>query len=196
MSSAERSPGPGPGHGPGHPGAGERVEDLPSEADARALGSVLRMRILRMCLDEALTNKEIARRLGKDPGTTYHHVRTLADRGFLAAQAERRGARGAREVPYLATRKSWRAPDVPGQHQVLVDAFLEELAEAPPSSVVAARLGVRLSPAAWEQALGRIADVLQELADLPPESDGVPYSLFFAAHEDAARRRTESPPPP
>jgi DNA-binding transcriptional ArsR family regulator len=168
--------------------SGDGPAGLPSEADARALGSVLRMRILRMCLDEALTNKEIARRLGKDPGTTYHHVRTLADRGFLAAQPERRGARGAREVPYLATRKSWRSPQVPGQYQVLVDAFLEELAEAPSSSVVAARLGVRLSPAAWEQALGRISEVLQELADLPPDTDGVPYSVFFAAHEDVRRR--------
>lgn len=168
--------------------------DLPSEADARALASVLRMRILRMCLDEALTNKEIARRLGKDPGTTYHHVRTLAARGFLAAQPERRGARGAREVPYLATGKSWRSPQPPGQQRVLVDAFLEELAEAPSSSVVMARLGVRLSPAAWEQAVGRISEVLQELADLPPDSDGVPYSIFFAAHEDV-RRRPDPPAP-
>ena len=56
------------------------------EADARALASVLRMRILRLCLDEPMTNKEIATRLGKDPATTYHHVRTLTDRGFLAAQ--------------------------------------------------------------------------------------------------------------
>jgi predicted ArsR family transcriptional regulator len=174
------------------------TDERASEADARALGSVLRMRILRLCLDEALTNKEIAQRLGKDPGTTYHHVRTLAARGFLSAQAERRGPRGAREVPYLATRKSWRAPQVPGQHQVLVDAFLEELAEAPPSSVVAARLGVRLSPEAFDEAMGRISEVLQELADLPPDPDGVPYSLFFAAHEDVRRRHADpdGPSPP
>lgn len=167
-------------------------DERASEADARALGSVLRMRILRLCLDEPLTNKEIAGRLGKDPGTTYHHVRTLAERGFLAPQAERRGARGAREVPYLATGKSWRAPQVPGQYQVLVDAFLEELAEAPPSSVVAARLGVRLSPEAFDEAIGRISDVLQELADLTPDPDGVPFSLFFAAHEDVRRRRGDA----
>ncbi|WP_225753121.1 transcriptional regulator [Actinotalea sp. Marseille-Q4924] len=166
-------------------------DDRASEADARALGSVLRMRILRLCLDEALTNKEIAGRLGKDPGTTYHHVRTLAERGFLAPQEERRGARGAREVPYLATRRSWRAPQVPGHYQVLVDAFLEELAEAPPSSVVAARLGVRLSADAWERAMTRVSEVLQELADLPPDPDGVPFSLFFAAHEDIRRRRAD-----
>ena len=78
------------------------------DADARALASVVRWRILRLCLDEPLTNREIAARLRRDPGTTYHHVRTLAERGFLEAQPERRGARGAREVPYVATRKTWR----------------------------------------------------------------------------------------
>ncbi len=87
--------------------------DAEVDADGRALASVLRLRILRLCLDEPLTNKQIAERLGRDPATTYHHVRRLAERGFLAAQPERTGARGAREVPYLATRKSWRTP-VPG----------------------------------------------------------------------------------
>src|SRR3954454_7131215 len=78
-----------------------------TEAEARALASAVRLRILRMCLDSAQTNKEIAGRLGVHPATTLHHVRTLVATGFLAAQAERRGARNAREVPYLATRKSW-----------------------------------------------------------------------------------------
>jgi len=105
------------------------------EADARALASVLRMRILRLCLDEPMTNKEIATRLGKDPATTYHHVRTLTDRGFLAAQPERRGTRGAREVPYLATRKSWRTPIGPSGNRVLIETFLEEVAEADPATV-------------------------------------------------------------
>src|SRR5688572_26625189 len=90
-----------------------------ADADARALASVLRMRILRLCLDEALTNKEIAERLGVPPGNTYHHVRTLAKRGFLAAQPERAGARGAREVPYLATGKSWKTPMGPAGNRVL-----------------------------------------------------------------------------
>src|SRR5438045_1919920 len=78
------------------------------EAEARALASAIRLRILRLCLDRALTNKEIAQRLEANPATTLHHVRKLVDTGFLAPQPERRGTRGAREVPYLATRKSWR----------------------------------------------------------------------------------------
>src|SRR3954466_2542635 len=78
-----------------------------TDAEARALASAVRLRILRLCLHEALTNKEIAARLGRNPATVLHHVRTLVDTGFLAPGEERRGARGAREVPYRATGKSW-----------------------------------------------------------------------------------------
>jgi hypothetical protein len=74
-----------------------------TDAEARALASAVRLRIRRLCLHEALTNKEIAARLGRNPASVLHHVRTLVEAGFLAPGAERRGARGAREVPYRAT---------------------------------------------------------------------------------------------
>src|SRR5690554_21660 len=118
MATMEKRPAPEP-----EPSGREREVD----ADARALASVVRIRILRLCLDQALTNKEIAERLGRDPGTIYHPVRTLAERGFLEPQPERRGPRGSREVPYLATRKSWRTPLGPSGFRVLVETFLEEL---------------------------------------------------------------------
>ena len=66
-----------------------------TDEEARALASALRMRILRVCLWEPRTNKEIATVLGRDPATTLHHVRLLTRTGFLAAQPERRGARGS-----------------------------------------------------------------------------------------------------
>ncbi len=157
------------------------------DADARALASVLRIRILRMCLDEALTNKQIATRLGRDPATTYHHVRTLAERGFLAAQPERRGARGAREVPYLATGKSWRTDIGPVGNRILIETFLEEVAEADPESVRTGRLGVRLDTEGYAELGRRLDALLQEFADRPPDPDGRPYSIFVALHEDAAR---------
>jgi DNA-binding transcriptional ArsR family regulator len=167
-------------------GPDRRVDEI--DADARALASVLRIRILRLCLDQALTNKQIASRLGKDPATIYHHVRMLAERGFLAAQPERRGARGAREVPYLATGRSWRTPMGPHGTRILVETFLEELAEADQATVDIARLGVRLDAAGLEELTGRITGLLQDYADRPPDPDGAPYSIFFAIHEDAARR--------
>ena len=163
------------------------VPDAEIEADARALASVLRIRILRLCLDDALTNQEIAARLRKDPATIYHHVRTLADRGFLAPQPERRGARGAREIPYLATRKSWRTPGGTEGNQVLIDAFLDEVAEADPETVQTIRLGVRLDAAGRAELDRRVVELFQELADRTPDPDGLPYSIFYALHEDAAR---------
>jgi predicted ArsR family transcriptional regulator len=158
------------------------------DADARALASVLRLRILRLCLDEPMTNKQIAERLGRDPATIYHHVRRLAERGFLAAQPERSGARGAREVPYLATRKSWRTPIPQGQDRLLIEAFLEEVAEADPRTVSTARLGLRLSAEAHDELMGRVNALLQEYADRPPDPDGVPWSVFLAVHEDTQRK--------
>ena len=67
----------------------------------------LRLRILRLCLHESLTNKEMADRLDKNPATVLHHVRMLADTGFLRGERARTGARGALEKPYRATGKSW-----------------------------------------------------------------------------------------
>ncbi len=169
--------------------------DAAAEADARALASVVRMRILRLCLDEPRTNKEIAERLGKDPATVLHHVRTLVDRGFLRAEPVRRGSRGSREIPYVATRKSWRAPRLPEQTGVLIDAFLEEVAEADPRTVETLRLGLRLGPEARAELDGRLMAVLSEFAERGPDPQGVPYSLFLAVHEDAGRLR-ERPRPP
>ncbi len=163
------------------------MRDADVEADGRALSSVLRMRILRLCLDEPMTNKEIALRLHRDPATIFHHVRTLAERGFLVAQPERKGARGAREVPYLATRKSWRTPLPEAHGRLLVETFLEEVAEADPASVRTARLGVRLRPEAYDELNRRLDELLQEYADREPEMDGRPYSIFLAIHEDPAR---------
>ena len=79
-----------------------------TDAEAKALASGIRLRIIRLCLDRALTNKEIAERLDANPATVLHHVRTLVATGFLVPQEERRGPRGTREVPYLSTTKSWQ----------------------------------------------------------------------------------------
>lgn len=157
------------------------------DADARALASTLRVRILRICLDEAHTNREIAERLGKNPATVLHHVRTLVDRGFLVAEPVRRGARGSREVPYRATGKSWRMPPFPGKQQVMVNAFLEELSEAPDDSVQLTRLGVRLSAGEHTELMRRIDAFFAELADREPTPGGTPYSMMFAMHVDAGR---------
>lgn len=180
-----------------HEATGDAPSGVPhdADADARALASTLRIRILRLCLDEPMTNREIARRLGRNPATVLHHVRTLVDRGFLAAEPPRRGARGAREVPYRATRKSWRSPARPGRARVMVDAFLEELAlvdDLDDQHLV--RLGLRLDGRSYRELLDRLDALLEEYADRAPDPDGSPYSLFLSIHEDVQRRPEASPP--
>jgi hypothetical protein len=141
-----------------------------------------------LCLDDALTNREIAERLGRNPATVLHHVRTLVDRGFLAAEPTRRGTRGSREVPYRATRKSWDTPGGPGMTRILIDAFLEEVALVDPQDVVTTRLGVRLNRDGFEELAGRIGAVFEDFAGRSPTPDGTPYSVFFALHEDVTRQ--------
>jgi len=65
--------------------AGQPLERDATPEEMRALGHPLRWRILRLTLDTPLTNKQIAERLGRDPGTVLHHVRELVRTGFLAA---------------------------------------------------------------------------------------------------------------
>ncbi|MDQ1742654.1 MAG: hypothetical protein QOE23_993, partial [Pseudonocardiales bacterium] len=157
-----------------------------TDEEAKALASALRLRILRICLGEARTNKEIAELLGRDPASVLHHIRTLVRTGFLQPQAERRGARGAREVPYLATKKSWQL-SAPAVDRSLLDAFLEELALVPREEVDLARLGLRLSPAHLEEFRDRLRNLLDEFAQLPEDPSGAAWSLFLALHPDPNR---------
>lgn len=159
---------------------------LATDAEARALASTLRMRILRICLGEARTNKEIAQTLGRDPATVLHHVRKLVDTGFLAALPVRRGTRGSREIPYLATGKSWRL-QTPGRDRVLLDAFLEEVALVPAEKVGTARLGLRLTDAEMAQFERRLALLLNDYAERAEDPSGKPWSVFIAIHPDPNR---------
>ncbi len=161
-----------------------------TDAERRALASGLRLRILRLCLDEPRTNREIAERLGRNPATTLHHVRTLVDTGFLAAEPVRRGTRGAREIPYRATRLSWtldidddRGPDV----NAMLEAFLAEVRTVDPQRVLSSRLGLRLRPDELEEFHGRLQDLLDEYAARPASPDGEPLSVFLAIHPDTGR---------
>ncbi|HET9435332.1 MAG TPA: helix-turn-helix domain-containing protein [Candidatus Limnocylindrales bacterium] len=161
--------------------------------EARALANPLRLRILRLCLDRALTNKELAVRLERDPGTILHHVRMLADTGFLRAEASRPGPRGSVERPYRATGKSWtltvgEEEDTTGT-LASVDAFRDELSELRVEDIRGfARLAVRLSPEAVEHFTTRLGALIEELAG-SDDPDGEPYGFLFAGH----RRRDEAP---
>lgn len=180
-----------PPFGPAPAGAtrGRWARREADDAEARALASGLRLRILRLALDEPVTNREMAERLGRNPASVLHHVRTLVNTGFLAAQPARRGTRGAREVPYLATRKSWYLT-MPATDHAMLDAFVAEAAQAPVGQLEMSRLGLRLSTENLEHVRRRLNDLLVEYAELEPDDDGEPWSLFVALHPDPGRRST------
>jgi DNA-binding transcriptional ArsR family regulator len=159
-----------------------------TDAEARALASGLRLRILRLCLDEALTNREIADALGRNPATVLHHVRTLVDTGYLEAMETRRGRRGAREIPYRSTGKSWYTHTAETGDSIL-EAFLSEVRSVPQTERRLTRLGLRLPPDELEELETRLRELLQEFHDRPRDAGAEPWSLFVALHPDTSRGR-------
>jgi DNA-binding transcriptional ArsR family regulator len=155
-----------------------------TRAEARALAHPLRLRILRLCLDEALTNRELAERLRAEPATVLYHVRTLVRTGFLVAEAERRGRRGAREIPYRSTGTSWTLEIEPRGAEFLapVDAFRAEALEAGGDAMIeSVRLGVRLRPEALRRLERALAMAAHE-AKASDDPDGEPVSLYIGLH--------------
>ena len=159
-----------------------RREATPEEA--KAMANPLRLRILRLCLHESLTNKELAARLGKDPGTLLHHVRTLVDSGFLAADPVRTGAHGALEKPYRATGKSWTlsVTDSPDGNLAMIDAFRDEVSETSDASVDLTRIAFRLRPRAAKELKRRMAALVEEFIERD-DPDGEPWGLFIGLHK-------------
>jgi len=158
-----------------------------TDEEAKALASALRLRILRVCLNEPQTNKEIAERLGRDPASTLHHVRTLVRTGFLEPQGDRRGKRGAREVPYLATKKSWQL-SVPGSSRLMLETFLDEVALVPATDLDTTRLGLRLAPDEMADFRTRLGELLDEFAGRPDDPSAPAWSIFITLHPDPNRR--------
>ena len=154
----------------------------------KAMAHPLRLRILRLCLHEALTNKQIADRLHADPATTLHHVRLLLSTGFLAEEAVRSGSRGALEKPYRATGKSWtlkvsRAEDRAASGLAVLDALRDELAETEPGDVLEyTRLGVKMNEAALAELQERIRALVVELSERNDDADGDAYGFFLTLH--------------
>lgn len=158
-----------------------------SEAEAAALASAVRLRIIRLTYRRALTNKEIAQRLGKDPATTLYHVRKLVAAGFLAAQPQRVGARGAKEIPYLSTGLSWRLSRTETSaedaiRQAMLTAYLGEVADAGVGRVWQSRLVLQLDAAGRAELVDRLRGLLTEFADRPPAPDGEEVGVYLAVY--------------
>jgi DNA-binding transcriptional ArsR family regulator len=167
-----------------------RVVRRPATADeAKAMAHPMRLRILRLCLNRELTNKELADRLGRDPGTLLHHVRILVKAGFLAPGDPRHGSHGALEKPYRATGKSWlldfgdRATTEDPAASPSLEAFRAELAEAGPGSMEQeTRIGLTLTDDSLRRLQERLQDIFDEYVDRPPDPGGNGYGLYLAIH--------------
>jgi len=159
--------------------------------EARALAHPVRLRILRLCKDDALTNRELAARLGQPAGTVLHHVRTLVVTGFLAEAEWRPGPRGTTEKPYRSTGKSWRLDvgdtgEARAVQRAVVDAVAAEVDEAGPDAVVEqARMAMRLRSDQLDDLLGRVRELIADYA-LVDEPDGDPLAMLIIVHRRPA----------
>lgn len=168
-------------------GSQERIELLPGDPEAearmRALSSPLRLRVLRLCAFESRTNKELAELLGMNPGTMLHHVRTLVQTGYLAAEPERAGAQGAREVPYRATGLSWRT-SMPGGSPVLIETFLQQIEGVPDDELDVTWLGLKINAEHKAEFQRRLYELVNEFKERGADADGATYSFFSTLHPD------------
>jgi DNA-binding transcriptional ArsR family regulator len=160
-----------------------------SAKEIKALAHPLRLRILRLCRLHELTNKQLADRLGQDPGTMLYHVRQLLSTGFLEPAEVRTGVSGALEKPYRSTGRSWNLDSAlreagPGGPMAPIEAFREELTEAGPDALAnLSRFVLHLSEADAEDLVTRIHAVLDEYTDTDRQRlDQPAYGGIFVLH--------------
>ncbi|MEV5299999.1 ArsR/SmtB family transcription factor [Amycolatopsis methanolica] len=148
------------------------------------MASGIRLRIIRLTYAEALTNKEIAQRLRRDPATTLHHVRKLVDTGFLAPQPARRGNRGAKEIPYLSTGKSWElsGEDDRALSEAMLEAYLSEIAELDRGELDQSRLVVRVDAEARREFEQRLLSLLDEFRDRSTPEGAEQFAIYVAVY--------------
>jgi DNA-binding transcriptional ArsR family regulator len=163
--------------------------------EARALAHPLRIRILRLCLDRARTNSELAAALDQRPATVLYHVRTLLRTGFLAEEPQRPGPRGTVEKPYRATGKSGRLDDAMSGDdgavlRAIFAAVAAEVTEAGPDALLeGVRMPLRLRPDQLAELLAQLREVLGRLPSAdeylaaPDDPGADAYALLLVVHK-------------
>jgi DNA-binding transcriptional ArsR family regulator len=137
----------------------------------KALGHPLRLKVLQTLAQggETLTNRELAERLGVDPGHLHFHVRMLYRAGLIELAP---GGKG-REKPYRAVSEhvrvapEFRAAGMAGEVQ---SAMLETMrrgwdAYGAKGEFRAAQLTVRMEPARLRELLEVMIERAKEIED-------------------------------
>jgi DNA-binding transcriptional ArsR family regulator len=165
------------------------VLDKPEQL--KALGHPLRVRVLEMLGQESdwqLTNRELAQRLGVDPGHLHFHVRMLLKAGLIELADE--NGRG-REKPYRAVAKVFRvAPELlaAGGASDIQAAMIDQVQRAhevysSDGTFRSAQLEVKLTMARALELMGTFLEAARDLED--DRADKIVLSMF--AHPPAQR---------
>ena len=149
----------------------------------KALGHPLRLRVLEALgeADVPMSNRELAVKLGVDPGHLHFHVRMLLKCGLIQQVAATRG----REKPYRAAAKTLKvAPELVSagasdlQATVVEDVQKGWNAHADSGRFRFVRIQVRISP---EKALEVLSDLVPRFQELEDE-DEEPLTVTAIMH--------------
>jgi DNA-binding transcriptional ArsR family regulator len=164
--------------------AAAEVLTVDKPAQLKALGHPLRLRVLDVLGEskEELTNRELAARLGVDPGHLHFHVRMLLNAGLI----ELAGSRQRREKPYRAVAAHIRvAPELTrtGAANDARAAMLEEVqrgwaAYATEGRFRGAQGTFRISPEQVREVFRTFVEHAEKLEDPANE----PLRITFFAH--------------
>ena len=161
----------------------------------KALGHPLRLRVLEMLGhgdEQHLTNRELAQRLGVDPGHLHFHVRMLLKAGLI----ERVDGGVGREKPYRAVARTVRvAPELvsSGLTSDLRATMLAEVqrgwdAYAQSGELRVAQITARVP---MERALELVTELADEAREIDREAgdDVEPLVITIALHPPTNRER-------
>ena len=157
----------------------------------KAIADPVRSRILGVIQTRPATAKQIAKRLGKSPGTIGHHLEVLEAAG-LAQVVETRVVHGITAKYYTRTARIFSfdfSTDITGQTSMTLDVARtasRELAESlagPGEKEIVLESSfphVRLSPERAHMYRQRLADLLDDLLAEPVDPQGQVYGIFTA----------------
>jgi DNA-binding transcriptional ArsR family regulator len=152
----------------------------------KALGHPLRLRVLETLGadddEEELTNRELAQRLGVDPGHLHFHVRMLLNAGLIELAERDHG----REKPYRAVARHVRVASeliASGAANDAREAMLDQVQRgwgefARSGRFRSAQLNVRLKPEDVRELFRQFVESAEELED----EENEPLLITFFSH--------------